>query len=189
MKFCRLNLLVLSFVFVIAGTALAVDQVDIGLPSSEAGHNLVSWGPIEPATSGGNYGGITDCRAIWSNGDTPVPGSVDAFIDLNFAGGPELISFRHLSGPADDSFEVWINGILVYTYTDPNLPGETWYVQGFTYTPAAPGVVTVRFEAIGPQWPNWGTYGQVCFDGIWVGPNGPVATEADSWGGVKALFR
>lgn len=41
------------------------DYVDIGDPISESGHNLVSWGCIEPLTSGGNWGGIDDCRVTW----------------------------------------------------------------------------------------------------------------------------
>ena len=41
------------------------DEVDIGDPSSEAGHNLIGWGPIEPANTGGGYGGINDCRCTW----------------------------------------------------------------------------------------------------------------------------
>ena len=44
------------------------DDVDIGNPGSEAGHSLSSWGPIEPATSGGGYGGINDCRVTWEPG-------------------------------------------------------------------------------------------------------------------------
>jgi hypothetical protein len=35
-----------------------LDRVDIGDPVSEAGHNLFEWGPIEPANSGGYYGGF-----------------------------------------------------------------------------------------------------------------------------------
>ena len=48
------------------------DGVDIGKPPSEAGHSLVGWGPIEPANTGGNYGGIDDCRCtwFWTQGDT-----------------------------------------------------------------------------------------------------------------------
>ena len=38
-------------------TCVTLDLVDVGDPVSEAGHNLVSWGPIEPMTSGGHYGG------------------------------------------------------------------------------------------------------------------------------------
>lgn len=41
------------------------DTIDIGDTASEAGHNLLSWGPIEPATSGGYYGGIDNCRVTW----------------------------------------------------------------------------------------------------------------------------
>jgi len=39
-----------------------VDSVDFGNTTSEAGHSLKSWGPIEPATSGGNWGGSDHCR-------------------------------------------------------------------------------------------------------------------------------
>jgi len=48
------------------------DEVDIGNPTSESGHNLLGWGPVEPANSGGEYGGINDCRCTWydDNDDT-----------------------------------------------------------------------------------------------------------------------
>lgn len=51
------------------------DTVDMGKPASETGHNLIGWGPIEPATTGGNWGGIDDCRATWfyTDGDTVPP--------------------------------------------------------------------------------------------------------------------
>lgn len=58
------------------GTLLC-DSVDIGNPTSETGHNLVSWGPIEPANTGGNYGGITDCRVVYE-----PAGSTFATVDL-----------------------------------------------------------------------------------------------------------
>jgi len=41
------------------------DSVDIGDPTSEAGHNPIGWGPIEPANTGGTYGGIGNCRCTW----------------------------------------------------------------------------------------------------------------------------
>ncbi|MCK9995664.1 MAG: hypothetical protein KAH56_05200 [Candidatus Krumholzibacteria bacterium] len=189
MRFYKLSCFVFSFVLVLGGTAMAVDSVDIGLVSSETGHNLVSWGPVEPSTHGGSFGGIDHCRAIWTNFDTPIPASNDAYIDMSFAGGPELVSFKHLDGPADDSFEVWMGGNVVFTYLDIGLSGERWYVSGFNYTPPSAGVYTVRFEATGQAWSSWGTYGQVCIAGIWVGPGGPVASEMSSWGNVKSLFR
>lgn len=57
------------------------DSVDIGKPASEAGHNLQDWGPIEPATSGGNWGGIDDCRATWTSHDNYRWASVDFICD------------------------------------------------------------------------------------------------------------
>jgi hypothetical protein len=55
------------------------DMVDIGDPTSEAGHNLQGWGPIEPATNGGTWGGIDNCRATWfyTAGDQ-LPTTADA---------------------------------------------------------------------------------------------------------------
>jgi len=52
------------------------DSVDMGKPASEAGHQVsvqvdhgslpgTNWGPIEPATNGGTWGGIDDCRVAW----------------------------------------------------------------------------------------------------------------------------
>lgn len=47
------------------------DEVDIGNPTSEAGHNPQGWGPIEPANTGGAYGGVDNCRCtwFWTDGD------------------------------------------------------------------------------------------------------------------------
>lgn len=61
------------------------DGVDIGMPDSETGHNLIGWGPIEPATSGGNWGGIDDCRATWAPDEDQEPttwASVDLTCDV-----------------------------------------------------------------------------------------------------------
>jgi hypothetical protein len=51
------------------------DSVDIGNPSSEANHVMIGWGPIEPATSGGGYGGISDCRTTWFYEDSQTDAS------------------------------------------------------------------------------------------------------------------
>jgi len=56
------------------------DEVDIGNPTSEAGHNLQGWGPIEPANTGGVYGNIDDCRCtwFWTDGDILDPPATTA---------------------------------------------------------------------------------------------------------------
>jgi hypothetical protein len=162
--------------------------VDIGNPASEAGYVMTSWAAlISPGQTGGNYGGIDDCRAIWSSSDN----SRNATIDLMFAGGVELVSFKHLEGLADDGFKVYIDRVTnpapVYTHVESTTT-ELWFVSGF-FTNQPAGLHTVEFEATGAQWSGWATYGQVCFSDIWVGPGGPIANEKTAWGNLKALYR
>ncbi len=114
-------------------------------------------------------------------------GSRNAFITLNFGGGDEGLFFRHLEGIADDGFEVWVAGVLRYTHNE-NTNTEQWIVSSIA-PPFPSGAQVVEFVATGIAWPSWATYGQVCFDKIWTGLETPVASEMDSWGGVKALFR
>ncbi len=166
-----------------AGSAAAVDHVDIGVPASEAGHNMLSWGPVEPATSGGAYGGIDDCRAIWSTLDN----SVNALVTMDFGDGVNvLVAFQHLEGIGDDSYDVYIDGVLKFSYTE-TLGVEMWATSGF-YTTVSPGLHVLEFVATGPQWAQWGSFGQVCFSDIWVGME-VVPDGEESWGGVKTLFR
>ena len=39
---------------VLPATSYGAIVIDIGNPSSESGYTMVGWGPIEPATHGGN---------------------------------------------------------------------------------------------------------------------------------------
>jgi hypothetical protein len=41
------------------------DEVNIGDVTSEGTHVMTGWGPIEPVTHGGTWGGIANCRATW----------------------------------------------------------------------------------------------------------------------------
>ena len=59
------------------GPKILCDSVDMGKTASEAGHNIFDWGPIEPSTSGGNWGGIDDCRAVWTSSDQYTYAEVD----------------------------------------------------------------------------------------------------------------
>jgi hypothetical protein len=106
---------------------------------------------------------------------------------LNFGDGSQRLYFKHLEGIADDAFDLYVNGNLVYQHSE-NTDTEQWVIN-FVDPPFAPGVGTVEIVATGPAWPSWATYGQVCFDQIWVGTEDPVALEEGSWGDVKALFR
>jgi len=63
-------------------TPVLCDSVDIGNQVSEAGHNLQEWGPIEPDTHGGHYGGIDDCRVTWQSADSFRWATVDLSCDV-----------------------------------------------------------------------------------------------------------
>lgn len=138
-----------------------LDYVDLGDTDSEAGHAMVGWGPIEPATSGGNYGGIADCRAVYA----PEDGDDWATIALDFGDDPttcKIFSIHHLDGQTQDSFEVYIAGALVYTYTGDALTTENWYELKLDV--CLTGVQTVKFVSTAPLWASWDIYGQMCFD-------------------------
>ncbi|RKX27972.1 MAG: hypothetical protein DRP71_17860 [Verrucomicrobia bacterium] len=153
----------------------AHDYVDIGNPASEAGHALTGWGPIEPDTNGGGWGGIGGesppgkCRTIWSPlEDDPVERWASLELDFGISDTEtKCLTFRHLDGGSDDSFDVSIGGTVVLSIAAP--PGtETWYwasldVTGYT------GVHTVKFEATGPEGTYFTPYGQVAIDKIYIG--------------------
>jgi hypothetical protein len=141
------------------------DYVDIGDTTSEAGHNLQHWGPIEPATSGGPYGGIDNCRAVWA----PEDDDDWATIDLDFGSDPgtcKRLVIHHLDGLAKDSYEVYIGGLLVFSYTGDDLTDEIWMEA--TISVVMTGIQTVKFVSTEEKWSGWDTYGQVCFDIIMV---------------------
>ena len=187
MKVFKIICFALSFVLVVSGVALATDYVNIGDPASEAAHGAAGWGPPEPGTSGGNWGGIASwpgvCAVMWdASDDNPL-----AEVNMLFSGGPQLLKFQHLDGLGDDSFDVFVEGVYVGSYADAGNDGEYWYVNGFTVSPAA-GLRTVGFVATGTKWAHFDTYGQVAIAGIWI-DSGPVPSEKSTWGELKSLYR
>jgi len=126
----------------VRATCVTLDSVDVGDPVSETGHNLVGWGPIEPLTSGGHFGGVADCRPVYA----PEDGDDWATIDLDFGNDPTTCKFftiHHLDGHTQDSFEVYIDGALVHTYAGDNLTTEHWYQLKLDV--CLTGVKTVKF--------------------------------------------
>ena len=147
-----------------ASPAMADFVVDIGSPASEAGYSLSSWGPIEPTTHGGNWGGLaTDpesldnlCRVIWDASDN------DPAASLTFSCPIYSVSIRHLDGQADDGFDVWVDGILWGSYTSDPATNEYWTTTDFY---GAPGN-TLTLTATGQAWSGFNTYGQIAIDRI-----------------------
>lgn len=153
-----------------------LDSVDIGKPLSEAGKNLIGWGPIEPLTHGGSYGGINDTRCVWEPGSGEADRSAELILNTGGAGFARRLYLEHLDGIADDSFEVYVmnpggDWILVGTYADlaPASDPELWFTMNIYSFPAGKGQgpeVQIMLKATGPAWSGFGTYGQVCFNNI-----------------------
>jgi len=153
------------------------DYVDIGVPSSEAGHNLVDWGRIEgwPSHGGrGGYGGEDDLRAIWGDGDS---GASSADIDMDFGpqAGNKYLALRWLDGIsntglppyADDSFEILIDGNpFASVINGTMLHPEIWYDLGVFNVGALTGWHTITLNATAPAWPGQVAWGQVCFSEV-----------------------
>lgn len=179
--------LVLAIVSPVAAKRdIVLCHVDIGNETSEAGHGLVGWGPIEPATSRGNWGGFgasdEDCRVIWdSSGDDP---SAKITLDrCQDRGAAKAIRMRHLDGLADDSFDVYVKDVhatWVLIGSWAGSPGsENWVTDEFvlpkgkTLQLARGKPVEIKLVATGDEWSGFSTYGQVAFDWIELIGNGP----------------
>ena len=170
-----------------AVTGVILDKVDIGDTTSEVGHSLVSWGPIEPTTHGGNWGVFggsgEDCRVIWNNDDVDEGTAMVALDRCTRPGAATSIIIKHLDGFADDSFNVFVKDehgewIQIGSYSASPGGPETWVTSLF----ALPNgralqldrerAVEVMVKATGPKWGGFGTYGQVAFDWIELVGNG-----------------
>lgn len=147
-----------------------LDRVNIGDTNSETGHNLVGWSDewVKPGW-GGNYGGGSSdesFRLLMGPGDGCGDGyesaSLSFDVGLNYA---DHITFEHLDGSVDDSFDVLVNDTLIGHYTGGENSGETWVETVYDFSPVT-GVVTVEFIATEPDNDWCSNWGQVAFS--WV---------------------
>ena len=167
-------------------SSITDSYVDIGNPASESGHAMSGWGPVEPDTHIGGWGGIGSesppgkCRTIWSP-EEAAPVGRWASLAIDF--GPsatisKCLSVRYLDGGSDDSYDIYIDDDhFNYIYAPPG--DETWRwvimdVTGFS------GVHTIRFEATGDPGTYYTPFGQVGIDKIHIGSRiDPVPVNDD----------
>ena len=146
-----------------------LDYVDIGDPGSETGHKLKGWGPIEPATSHGNYGGVDDARVTWEPGAPDTKHARAASFTFKVPKGFKAtqIKLRVLDGLADDSFIVRVNS-TVYEYTGLKNRKENWIEHTIDLRNPCSGSCRIKvvIQATGPAWDQFDTYGQLAVD--WV---------------------
>jgi len=150
----------------VAAKAGPVLLVDLGTVAGEAGYGLADWGPVEPTSHGGGWGGISSdpgsydnlCRTVW--GYTEGDAGVDA--SITFSLPIESVTIRHLDGGSDDSFTVEVDGNLWGSY--PAVPGvgEFWTTNTFSGTPGT----TLTLTCTGQAGPYWNPYGQLGIDRV-----------------------
>jgi hypothetical protein len=180
----------------------------VALSLEEAAHAATGWGPtVEPECTNGNYGGGSDdgtSRLLWHPGE-PLGGDDterSASVTLNSDSlKPHTLRLNVLDGLAgmpipDDSFEVYVNGTLVYTYLGSNpVTAETWVVHNIDlFSPGAssrqpvipnsnaiPGAaiapastLVVEIKSIGQKWPHFNPYGQLAVSWIELLANSPT---------------
>lgn len=146
-----------------------IDQVDIGNLDSEAYHNIISWGPIEPLTHGGGWGGAasgildtgdTNCRTTWA----PSVGDNDPSASLTLSTGDYIgttLWVIALDGLADDSFDVYVDGNLVYSYSWSGNTAEYWVKHSMPVYVKPDTTITVTITATAGPWGGINTWGQL----------------------------
>lgn len=151
-----------------SASPVSLDSVNIGVPATEATHNLAGW-TITLWSGCGWCGPDGNMRLIWGDGgESADPANNWASVTLD-AGSAWATSIRlqHLDGAADDGFNVYVNGDLVGTYVADNSIDE-WVldtefdISGGGYF----GLLNVKLEATGTAWGGIGTFGQVAFNEI-----------------------
>jgi hypothetical protein len=151
-----------------------LDSVDIGDLGSETGHNLNGWGPLEPVTHPGVWGGATpgssrartvyysdlDGDKVCEYGDDPW---AELVLNTNGYIAKELI-LSHLDGSADDSFDIYVDSTYIDHYSG-DLNGEDWVTSSYTL-PDLIGQINLRIEVSEPGWTYFCYWGQLAID--WV---------------------
>jgi hypothetical protein len=185
-KLAILAIVVLVLAMVLAPAAYAakptpqlLDSVDIGDPLNEVDYDISEpdWGPPEPFTHLGNWGGIgagMQCRVVWHAASDLTPRYATLTLDTDGEGFARHIKLRVLDGIADDSFNVYVKNpggdwALVYSYDCDPSTNEYWVVHDIYSFPAGKGqgtTIDIKIEATGDAWSGFGTYGQLAVD--WV---------------------
>jgi len=163
-------------VLVLATTpAIAVFTVDLG---SAEPYPMAEWGQVWPPP--GNWGGFGSggdnyvpptpptwdflCRSVWG----PLPDASN-WASVTFPMPITSATIRHLDGSANDTFDVFVDGVYWGSYVAP-APGKQFTEQWFSTTFAGPPGFTLTIVVTVPPWPGQPTWGQLGIDRIEAQP-------------------
>lgn len=143
-----------------------LDEVNFGDPASESLHNLVGWsGPISP---GSGYGGGSDDGNLNLLMGGPGDGCGEGYTSASFtmdAGEftATSITFNHLDGSQDDSFDVYVEGEKIGHYEWDGNTAEDWVTTTYNFHTPLTGEIEVELISTDPVASWCETYGQVGF--------------------------
>ena len=146
---------------------MELDSIDIGNSTDMTSHNAGGW-MTDPAI--GNYGsrdGGSTIAMTWGETGACPDAEKAATFDLDAGAGiANNVVVRHLAGITNDSFNVYVGGVLVGTYTDTtSLSTETWHTTVFNLGGSSfTGKKTIKLEPTQAAWAWCSTYGQGAFN-------------------------
>lgn len=149
-----------------------ISSVNIGDTASEARYEMLGWSTTVWPGVGGGWGGGDDgtirtvsavaaadmYKAAYA-AELPSTDSATITMDFGAASATKMLNIRHLDGSADDSFNVYVDGVLAGSYADSTAV-ETWMTNGYNVS-AYNGLHTVRVQLAGPHWASYATFGQL----------------------------
>jgi len=147
---------------------VVLDSINVGDSDSVSmmSHNAQLWFNDPMA---GNYGGRDGGETLATiGGDDDDSGTCDPDeseatfeLDAGLETANKLI-IRHLDGSANDSFDVYVDGVLVYSYAGNQYPGEVWTTTTIDLgTDSFTGLATIKLDITGNYpWGMCSTYGQ-----------------------------
>lgn len=137
-----------------------VDRLNLGDELSDSLHDISGW---STANLPGNYGGGDDgtYRQVIEESLCNEAARTAGFKLHAGTRKVNLLTLKVLDGMSNqDSFNVYVNGDLVGSYTDNNDSVETWETVNIPLNNLS-GLLEVELEATGDIWPSCSTYGQL----------------------------
>ena len=149
-------------------SGLILDSIDVGDSDSLSmtSHNAQDWfDDPQIGNYGGRDGGDTLAMIGGDDDDNQTCDSDENDATFVMDAGSETASMlmvRHLDGSANDSFNVYVDDVLVGSYTGGQTTGETWVTTSFALSGQSfSGTATVKLEITGNYpWSSCSTYGQ-----------------------------